>query len=58
MIEHLDKLIEKQTGIGNFSGKLISGEDFPQQKYLQMQYVALEVIKWLRRYADILLGGD
>lgn len=58
VIEHLNKLIEEQTGIKDFSEKLINGEEFTQQAYLQMQYAALEGIKWLRRYADILLGGD
>lgn len=58
VIEHIDKLIEKQTGVKDFSKEVINGKDLPQQKYIQMQYAALEGIKWLRRYADILLGGD
>lgn len=58
LIEHIDKIIKLQTGEEEFSQKIINGEDIPPQKYMQLQLAVLEGVKWLRRYADILLGGD
>lgn len=58
LIEHLDALIEIQTGEKNFSQKVINGTAEQNSKYFKIQYAALEGVKWLRRYADIYLGGE
>ena len=58
LIKHLDTLIEIQTGEKNFSEKVINGTAEQNSKYFKIQYAALEGVKWLRRYADIYLGGE
>lgn len=57
VIDHLDQLIEIKTGVSKLSEKVKNG-DIYQQRYLQLQIEALDCIKWLKRYAEILLGGD
>ncbi|HEY8541167.1 MAG TPA: type III-B CRISPR module-associated protein Cmr5 [Pseudothermotoga sp.] len=57
VVEHLDQLIEIKTGVSKLSKKIEDG-DIYKQKYLQIQIAALDCIKWLKRYAEILLGGD
>jgi CRISPR-associated protein Cmr5 len=57
VIDHLDQLVEIKTGVSKLSEKVKSG-DIYQQKYLQVQIAVLDCIKWLKRYAEILLGGD
>ncbi|MGC9771003.1 type III-B CRISPR module-associated protein Cmr5 [Fervidobacterium islandicum] len=56
IIEHIDKLIEVQTGVKNFSALVKEGEVQRNTEYFKRQYAALEGVKWLRRYADIYLG--
>lgn len=57
VIEHLDQLIEIKTGVSKISEKVKNGEIY-KENYLRTQIAALDSIKWLKRYAEILLGGD
>lgn len=70
ILEHLDKLIAYKTKIENVSEKIVKDiksdqksdqeqhGELTSEQYLKAQNAALEAAKWLRRYADILLGGD
>ncbi|NPU90206.1 MAG: type III-B CRISPR module-associated protein Cmr5 [Fervidobacterium sp.] len=58
LIKHLDTLVQIQTGEENFSQQVIDGTAEQNSKYFKIQYAALEGVKWLRRYADIYLGGE
>lgn len=57
IVEHLDQLIELRTGVKDYSKKVKEG-NIEMQNYLYVQTASLEAIKWLKRYAEIILGGD
>ncbi|PLV57160.1 type III-B CRISPR module-associated protein Cmr5 [Thermotoga sp. SG1] len=56
VLNHLKKLIEEMTGIGNLSEDMMNNIDI--EKYLKIQIAALEASKWLKRCAEILIGGE
>ncbi|MGC9797401.1 type III-B CRISPR module-associated protein Cmr5 [Fervidobacterium riparium] len=58
VVKHLDRVIKLQTGEENFSEKVKRAEALQNPQYFKIQYAALEGVKWLRRYADIYLGGE
>ncbi|KAF2961059.1 type III-B CRISPR module-associated protein Cmr5 [Fervidobacterium sp. 2310opik-2] len=61
ILDHLNKIIEEKTGEKDFVEKITNPdntEEIMQSKYLQIQMTALEGVKWLRRYADILLSEE
>ncbi len=64
VLEHLDRLVEFKTKIPNISEKIVNelkntqNSTLDSNQYLEAQSAALEGVKWLRRYADIFLGGE
>ncbi len=58
VVDHLEQLIRIKIGSDKFSMNEIINGSITQEKYLQIQIAALDCIKWLKRYSEILLGGD
>lgn len=58
VIQHLNELIEIQTGQRDFCNRIINGERIPQHEYIKAQFAAMEGVKWLRRYAEIFLKEE
>jgi len=53
ILTHLEDMVRQQTQVNISEPMQILDKD-----YFRIQIVALEVSKWLKRYAEILLGGD
>jgi len=56
LLKHLEIMVGEMIGVNDFSLETLKDMDFG--KYLRVQVAALESSKWLKRYAEILLGGD
>jgi len=57
LFEHVDELVQLLTGVNEVSKKVENGSIF-HQDYLRLQLAALEGVKWLKRYSEIILGGE
>ncbi len=57
LVNHLDELIELQTGKKGILKKVENGSIFDED-YLWIQIAALESVRWLKRYSEIILGGE
>lgn len=58
VIQHLNELIEVQTGQKDFCNLIIEGKNISQHEYIKAQFAVMEGVKWLRRYAEIFLKEE
>ncbi|MCX7813802.1 MAG: type III-B CRISPR module-associated protein Cmr5 [Pseudothermotoga sp.] len=57
LLKHIDELVKLRVGVDSISEKVENFEIF-QENYLWIQLETLNAVTWLKRYAEILLGGE
>jgi len=62
LIEHLKELTKLQTGSDELISMLVDSTNVSDlgsaHNYLRTQSAALESTKWLKRYAEVILGSE